>query len=336
MSKDFDNMMIREIEKKLHDVDIWSMLPTLVQHLRQQRRENELIRSLLESGKFYDCDVDGRLRWHHELGDWKRDVITEELHERNRFYERLRAKALKDYGTILSDFQELKARLDEVVAKQEAEEFAKLEAKHREFREALRPTDWGAIDRKHAEVREGFVYVLTNASMPGLIKLGFTTQSPPKRAEQLSRETPVPTPFNVACYWRVKDPYVLEQMLGADLKESNAGKEFYRLTPEHVSELVQEKYSEFLLPADTLIAETPNLRRARAAGIEIGAHPDDGKPVTLHSGRYGPYVKHGSTVASLPKGESEQELSFERALQLLAAKAERNRQIAAKAEKDDN
>jgi hypothetical protein len=82
--------------------------------------------------------------------------------------------------------------------------------------------------------------------MPGLIKLGFTTQSPPNRAEKLSNETPVPTPFSVACYWRVKDPYVLEQMLGADLKESNAGKEFYRLTPEHVSEFVQEKYSEYL------------------------------------------------------------------------------------------
>ena len=328
MSQDFDNMTIREIDEKLDDLDIgYTMITILVKHLREQQRKNDLIRSLLESGKFYDCEVDGRFRWHHELGDWNRDVITEEPEKRSVFYESLRKKALKDYGTILSDFQRLKARLDEVVAKQEAEEFAKLEAKHREFREALRPTDWGAIDRRHAEVREGFVYVLTNASMPGLIKLGFTTQSPPKRAEQLSRETPVPTPFNVACYWRVKDPYVLEQMLGADLKESNAGKEFYRLTSEHVSALVQEKYSKYLLRADTPIAETPNWRvtnAARLAGKEIGAHPDDGKPVTLHPGRYGPYVKHGSTIASLPKGESDQELSFERALQLLAAKAEKD------------
>ena len=329
MSKDFDNMTIREIDEKLDGQDIgFTMITILVKHLREQQRKNDLIRSLLESGKFYDCEVDGRFRWHHELGDWNRDVITEEPEKRSVFYESLREKALNDYGTILSDFQRLKARLDEVVAEQEAdelaEELAKIRAKHRELREAGRSTDWGAIDRKHAEVREGFVYVLTNASMPGLIKLGFTTQSPPKRAEQLSHETPVPTPFNVACYWRVKDPYVLEQMLGADLKESNAGKEFYRLTPEHVSELVQEKYSEYLLRADTVIAETPSRRAAAAAGKEIGAHPDDGKPVTLHSGRYGPYVKHGRTVASLPKGESDQELSFEHALQLLAAKAEKD------------
>ena len=220
MSQDFDKMTIREIDEKLDDLDIgYTMITILVKHLREQQRKNDLIRSLLESGKFYDCEVDGRFRWHHELGDWNRDVIAEEPEKRSVFYERLRKKALEDYGAILSDFQRLKARLDEVVAEQEAAEFAKLEAKHREFREALRPTDWGAIDRKHAEVREGFVYVLTNTSMPGLIKLGFTTQSPPKRAEQLSHETPVPTPFKVACYWRVKDPYVLEQMLGADLKE---------------------------------------------------------------------------------------------------------------------
>ena len=100
-----------------------------------------------------------------------------------------------------------------------------------------------------------------------------------------------------------------------------------------MSELVQEKYSEYLLRADTRLAdllagkpvtETPSRRTAAAAGKEIGAHPDDGKPVTLHSGRYGPYVKHGSTIASLPKGQSADELSFERALELLAAKAEKD------------
>ena len=61
--------------------------------------------------------------------------------------------------------------------------------------------------------------------------------------------------------------------------------------------------------------------RPASAGREIGSHPDDGKPVTLHAGRYGPYVRHGRTIASLPKGESERELGFERALELLATKA---------------
>jgi len=78
--------------------------------------------------------------------------------------------------------------------------------------------------------------------------------------------------------------------------------------------------------AVALIAEAPARRRGGAgSGKEIGSHPSDSKPVTLHSGRYGPYVKHGRTIASLPKGESDQNLSFERALELLAAKAEKDR-----------
>ncbi len=56
--------------------------------------------------------------------------------------------------------------------------------------------------------------------------------------------------------------------------------------------------------AVALIAEAPARRGGGAgagAGKEIGSHPSDSKPVTLHSGRYGPYVKHGRTIASLPR-----------------------------------
>ena len=35
---------------------------------------------------------------------------------------------------------------------------------------------------------------------------------------------------------------------------------------------------------------------------EVGPHPADGAPIQLFEGRYGPYVKHGSVNASLPKG----------------------------------
>ena len=36
-------------------------------------------------------------------------------------------------------------------------------------------------------------------------------------------------------------------------------------------------------------------------GARLGEHPGDGRPVTLETGRWGPYVKHGSTAASLPR-----------------------------------
>ncbi len=54
---------------------------------------------------------------------------------------------------------------------------------------------------------------------------------------------------------------------------------------------------------------------------ELGAHPDGGEPVTLRSGRYGPYVQHRRVRASLPKDASADELTLDDAVKLLAAKA---------------
>jgi len=43
----------------------------------------------------------------------------------------------------------------------------------------------------------GFVYVLANSAMPGLVKIGKTTRSPAERASELSAATGLPTPFIV-------------------------------------------------------------------------------------------------------------------------------------------
>jgi DNA topoisomerase I len=53
----------------------------------------------------------------------------------------------------------------------------------------------------------------------------------------------------------------------------------------------------------------------------LGAHPDDGAPVELFAGRYGPYVKHGSVNASLPRGADEGRFTLDQAVELLRARA---------------
>jgi DNA topoisomerase-1 len=55
------------------------------------------------------------------------------------------------------------------------------------------------------------------------------------------------------------------------------------------------------------------------SGRELGAHPDDGKPVFLKTGRYGPYASHGRINASLPKDTSSDAITLEEAVSLLAA-----------------
>ncbi len=56
-------------------------------------------------------------------------------------------------------------------------------------------------------------------------------------------------------------------------------------------------------------------------GRALGAHPDDGKAVVVHSGRYGPYVKHGKTNATIPPATDPAKLTLKEAVELLAAKS---------------
>jgi len=54
---------------------------------------------------------------------------------------------------------------------------------------------------------------------------------------------------------------------------------------------------------------------------ELGPHPDDGKPVAIFDGRYGPYVKHGKINATIPQERDVQQIMLEEALTWIAEKA---------------
>ena len=71
--------------------------------------------------------------------------------------------------------------------------------------------------------------------------------------------------------------------------------------------------------AVTIIAEAPK----KAPAKTLGKHPADGKPITQRSGRFGPYVQHGTVRANLPKGVSVDTLDLDAAIEILAAKAAR-------------
>ncbi|HEY5367078.1 MAG TPA: DNA topoisomerase III [Casimicrobiaceae bacterium] len=62
-------------------------------------------------------------------------------------------------------------------------------------------------------------------------------------------------------------------------------------------------------------------RPQRAAALRVlGKHPRDGAAVELHSGRYGPYVKHGTVNATLSDRDKVDSLTFDEALALIAEK----------------
>lgn len=70
-----------------------------------------------------------------------------------------------------------------------------------------------------------------------------------------------------------------------------------------------------------LLAEPPRRRGQGASASplrELGEDPASKKPVTLRSGRYGPYVTDGDVNASLRKADDPEKIDLERAAQLLA------------------
>ena len=73
--------------------------------------------------------------------------------------------------------------------------------------------------------------------------------------------------------------------------------------------------------AVVLLADASQRKRGGTALKELGDHPDNGKPVVIMDGRYGPYVKHGRTNATLPKGVLPEDVTMDTAVTLLAEKA---------------
>ncbi len=61
-------------------------------------------------------------------------------------------------------------------------------------------------------------------------------------------------------------------------------------------------------------------RPARAAGRELGVHPESGLTIKVMDGRFGPYVSDGTTHATLPKSADKDAMTLDEAVGLIAAK----------------
>ncbi|MER3478322.1 MAG: DNA topoisomerase I, partial [Leptolyngbya sp. ERB_1_2] len=73
-----------------------------------------------------------------------------------------------------------------------------------------------------------------------------------------------------------------------------------------------------------LFAEPKAVRGKRGTATpirELGAHPSDGEPVNIYNGPYGAYLKHGKVNASLPEGQTVEDITMDVAVEALAAKA---------------
>ena len=88
-------------------------------------------------------------------------------------------------------------------------------------------------------------------------------------------------------------------------------------------ESIEDVFEIGLNRAVTVLAEkkaNPRGRRQAKALKELGAHPVTGEPVNVLEGRYGPYIKHEKTNATIPSGTDPQDITLEQAVELITAK----------------
>jgi hypothetical protein len=96
------------------------------------------------------------------------------------------------------------------------------------------------------ENREGdgdsWIYILTNKTMPNLVKIGYTDKTPDKRAEQISRGTGVPVKFNVEFAFKCFNAHALEFEIHKYLApyRVNNDREFFQLPIEEAKEAIQK------------------------------------------------------------------------------------------------
>ena len=87
-------------------------------------------------------------------------------------------------------------------------------------------------------------------------------------------------------------------------------------------ENIEEIFSIGLNRAITLIAEAKPGRISSSIIKDLGTHPEDGKPVRIMKGQYGPYIKYKSLNATIPEEKDPNELTMEEALILIEKRKE--------------
>jgi hypothetical protein len=100
---------------------------------------------------------------------------------------------------------------------------------------------------KSPKTNKGFIYILSNASMPNIFKVGLTTNSVKQRIQELN-STGVPTAFELVKKYEIQESYlqIVERLAHKKLKskEQHHGKEFFNGPLKSIEAAVEDAIFE--------------------------------------------------------------------------------------------
>ena len=131
------------------------------------------------------------------------------------------------------------------------------------------------IDTKHylgKTMNQGYVYILSNPSLPGLVKIGQTSRSPEERARELSKNTSIPENFVVEFEIYTSNRVELEKDAHRQLSNYrvNTRREFFRVELEKAAQLLRQAANQLQHQLSLLDEDTTGIERAkRYESVEI-------------------------------------------------------------------
>ena len=121
------------------------------------------------------------------------------------------------------------------------------------------------------------VYVLTNPAMPGLVKIGKTTQLEVEERMKQLYSTGVPIPFDCAFACKVKDANEVEKALhlAFGMTRLNPNREFFKLEPERVIAVLKLLKVDDITAAfeQTIESDLPSADKQSALAVKRSMRP---------------------------------------------------------------
>lgn len=163
-------------------------------------------------------------RWASAVSNGeKMEHLNEELQEHGAIL-----KELNELGAITDTDLETQALVDQFAARMGAVNISEL---------------------RHPEA--GYIYLMVNPSMEGLVKIGKTSRNPIDRVKELGTATGVPTPFILVFQAYVSDCSKAERYIHSRLEERNyrvsRNREFFRMPTTEAIEIMLEVRARFAI-----------------------------------------------------------------------------------------
>jgi hypothetical protein len=118
----------------------------------------------------------------------------------------------------------------------------------------------------------GYIYVLSNSAMSGLLKIGYTTKDVKERVQELSNATGVPEPFQIEYYYLTCNVEEVENRTHKHFSSKRVkGKEFFNIEAEEavkfintiVKEVKPDSFSRVTLQEEIQVENLSPQRRLK-------------------------------------------------------------------------